>query len=150
MMNENTNAVTPLPRTFLRAKTVEPDAEKHKITSLIAKTARLKGDMYLEESILVNGYVEGSIVINGDGMIISLREGAKIIGNIKADVVVLAGTVIGNIDAKLLKLHATAKVDGEINYQRILVDDGASINSTNMSNVKGQTIETQPRQAATV
>lgn len=144
MMTENNNSVATLSKSLLKAKTVVPDAAQHKITTLIARTAKFRGDMYLEESVHINGLVEGSIVIDGEGMIISLREGAKIVGNIKADVVVLAGTVIGNIDAKLLKLHATAKVDGEITYQRILVDDGASINSTNMSNVTGHTIETQP------
>lgn len=146
MMSENNNAVSTLSKSLLKAKTIVPDAQKHKITTLIAKTAKFRGDMYLEESIHINGLVEGSIVITGEGMILSLREGATVMGNVKADVVVLAGTVIGNIDAKLLKLHATAKIDGEIIYQRILVDDGATINSTNMSKIAGQTIDTQPTQ----
>jgi len=136
-----TSTTTKLVPAFMKAKNVAPDADKHRITTLIAKTAKFRGDMFLEESIHINGSLEGNVVINGEGMILSLRDCGKIEGNIQADIVIIAGTVIGNITAKLLKLHATARVDGEILYQRILVEDGASINSNNMTNVTGQTVD---------
>lgn len=128
---------------FMKAKDVVPSADKHKITSLIAKTAKFRGDMLLQESIHINGSIQGNIVIEGEGMMLSLRDCGRVEGNIRADIVVIAGTVIGNIEAKLVKLHASARVDGDIVYQRILVDDGATINSSNMSKVSGQTLTEQ-------
>lgn len=128
-------------RSFLKAKNVVPDAEKHKITTLIARGAQFRGDMLLQESIHINGFIQGNVVIEGEGMMLSLRDGARIEGNIQADIVVIAGGVVGNITAKLVKLHATAKIEGDIIYERILVDDGASINSSNITNVFGQVVE---------
>jgi cytoskeletal protein CcmA (bactofilin family) len=128
---------------FMKAKDVVPSADKHKITSLIAKNAKFRGDMLLQESIHINGSLQGNIVIEGEGMLINLSDCARVEGNIRADIVIIAGTVIGNIEGKLVKLHASARVDGDIVYQRILVDDGATINSSNMSKVTGQTFTEQ-------
>ncbi len=134
------NMTVSLSSRLMKAKNIVPDAEKHKITSLIAKTAKFRGDMLLEESIYVKGSIQGSVVISGEDMILSLAEGAIIQGNVKADVVVVSGTIFGNVEAKLLKLHSSARIEGDISYQRILVDDGATIISSNMAKVNGETI----------
>lgn len=138
-MTSDKNMVTSLSNKFMKVKNVVPEAEKHKITSLIAKTAKFRGDMLLEESVYIKGSILGNVVISGDDMVLSLAEGALIQGNVKVDVIVVSGTVVGNIEAKLVKLHATARIEGDITYQRILVDDGATINSSNMVKVSGQT-----------
>lgn len=135
------NTVTSLSGKFMKVKNVVPEAEKHKITSLIAKTAKFRGDMLLEESIYIKGSIQGSVIISGEGMVLSLAEGALIQGNVKVDVIVVSGTIVGNIEAKLVKLHATARIIGDITYERILVDDGASIISSNMVKVNGQAVE---------
>ena len=135
------NVVLSLSSKLMKVKNIVPDADKHKITSLIAKSAKFRGDMLLDESIYVKGSIQGSVVISGEDMILSLADGAIIRGNVKADVVVVSGTIVGNVEAKLLKLHASARIEGDISYQRILVDDGATIISSNMSKVTGQTVE---------
>lgn len=135
------NMVVNLSSKLMKAKNVVPDAEKHKITSLVAKTAKFRGDMLLEESIYVKGSIQGNVFISGEDMILSLADGAIIEGNVKADVVVVSGSIVGNVEAKLLKLHASARIEGEITYQRILVDDGATIISSNMAKVDGLTVD---------
>lgn len=140
-MTTDKNTVTSLSGKFMKVKNVVPEAEKHKITSLIAKTAKFRGDMLLEESIYIKGSIQGSVIISGEGMVLSLAEGALIQGNVKVDVIVVSGTIVGNIEAKLVKLHATARIIGDITYERILVDDGASIISSNMVKVNGQAVE---------
>ncbi|ACT52116.1 protein of unknown function DUF583 (plasmid) [Methylovorus glucosotrophus SIP3-4] len=135
--------LTPV-KNFMSAKDIHPDASKNKITTLIAKSAQFKGDMLLQESVHINGTISGNVIVQGDAMMLSLKEGGRIEGNVQADIVVVAGTIVGNITARLLKLQPTAIVDGDIQYERLLVDDGASINSTNICNTGTVMVESLP------
>jgi cytoskeletal protein CcmA (bactofilin family) len=125
---------------------VSPDIDKHKITTLIARSATFRGDMALIESVHVNGTVIGNIHVSGDGMMVSLRDGGRIEGDVEADQVLIAGTVVGNIRARVLKLYGTSTVEGGISYERIMVGDGAQIKSTNVTVFKE--VEINPAQTA--
>ena len=129
---------------------VKPNVEKHRITTLIAASAVFRGDMDLKESIHINGVVVGNIRVDGEGMIVSVREGARIEGNVDVDIIALAGTIIGNITAKTVKLHPTARVDGEIIYERILVGDGATINSTRVASSRDLVVDANEHGALVV
>jgi cytoskeletal protein CcmA (bactofilin family) len=136
--------LTPVKRNFMSAKDIHPDASKNKITTLLAKSAQFKGDMLLQESVHINGMILGNVIVQGEAMMLSLKDSGRIEGNVQADIVVVAGTIVGNITARLVKLQPTAVVEGEIQYERLLVDDGASINSTRISNVSAPVIESLP------
>lgn len=128
-------------KNMMKVRDVQPDASKNKITTLIAETAQFRGDLLLQESVFIKGKVMGNVTVQGEGMLLSLSLGAIVEGDIQADIIVVGGTINGNITARLLKLQSTAVLNGQIKYERLLVDDGASINSSSVSNVSTPVVE---------
>jgi len=108
------------------------DVSKEKITTLLASTGRFVGDFHLEESVYIKGFVQGSVLVTGEGMLVSVADGACIDGAVEADQVMVSGKIKGSISAKIIRLATTAVVDGALTYDRLLVADGAVINSTRM------------------
>lgn len=128
-------------KNLMKVRDVKPDAAQNKITTLIAETAQFRGDLVLQESVHIKGKVLGNVTVQGEAMLLSLNIGALIEGDVQADIITVGGTINGNITARLLKLQPTAIVNGQIKYERLLVDDGAAINSSSVSNVSTPVVE---------
>jgi cytoskeletal protein CcmA (bactofilin family) len=98
------------------------------IKSLIAQGTRIRGDMKFEEGLRVDGDVYGSIHAETvDGSLLVISEGALVEGSLKADHVIINGTVKGPVEARDLHLESKAKIEGEVQYLTLEIQSGASV-----------------------
>jgi cytoskeletal protein CcmA (bactofilin family) len=90
--------------------------------SYLNSGAFFKGVLRSSRSIGIDGVLEGEIDTGAD--VVVGRE-AEIRGDIKADTVIVSGTVNGNITCASLEVEQTARVTGNLTPGRLLIAAGA-------------------------
>jgi len=103
--------------------------EQAAIKTLIARGTRIDGDMKFDEGLRVDGEVHGAIhAIADGGSLLVISEGAVADGGLKADHVIINGTVKGPVEAReLLELQSKAKIEGDVQYVALQMHQGATI-----------------------
>ncbi len=92
------------------------------ITTVFNKNTEFYGDLSFKKSLQINGKFEGEI---SSGSYLVIGEEAVIKANIKADTVVVKGTVYGNIEAvNRLEIHTNGKLYGNIRTKKLVISDG--------------------------
>jgi cytoskeletal protein CcmA (bactofilin family) len=99
------------------------------IKSLIAQGTRIHGNMEFGEGLRVDGQVFGAVHANSDGgSLLVISEGAVVEGGVRADHVIINGTVKGPVEAlELLELQPRARIEGEVQYTALEMQNGATI-----------------------
>lgn len=99
------------------------------IKSLIAQGTQIHGNMKFGEGLRVDGEVYGAIHANTEGgSLLVISEGAVVEGGLKADHVIINGTVKGPVEAReLLELQPKARIEGEVQYAALEMQNGATI-----------------------
>jgi len=88
----------------------------------ILETAILKA----KTSVQINGVLQGDTDVEAS---LVIGQGGKVVGNITAAFVLVAGEIIGNVHAKeQLHITKTAVINGDILCGSIVIDDGAVLN----------------------
>ena len=83
-----------------------------KTRSTIGKDLKLQGCVRLEENLVIEGYVEGPVHIIGE---LEISAGGVVRGDIVADIIKVAGTIVGNIRSrKDLQVLDGARIHGDI------------------------------------
>lgn len=128
---------------------VSSNSVQSQATSIIGKLLVVKGELSGEEALVVEGEVEGSIMLQGQRL--TVRTNGRVRANIEARHVILHGRVEGDIRATdRLELFKSASVKGNVSTGRISIEDGAffkgklDINKPEL----GLTSETKPRATA--
>ncbi len=89
----------------------------------IGADASFKGQLEFEKGVRLLGKFEGEISSEGQMVI---AEGAKLNGNVKAGTIRVDGQVTGNLDAGAkIQLSASARLEGDVQTQRLEVAEGA-------------------------
>ena len=104
-----------------RPENPEAPARKAIACSLIAENVSISGDVTSEGDIQLDGAVHGDLRVGH----LTIGETGQVEGAIAADVVDIRGRVAGTITAKTVRLHATARVDGDITQAQLAIDAGA-------------------------
>ena len=91
--------------------------------TIIARDLMVEGDLSSAGLIEIEGSIKGKI--NGNAVI--LREERCVEGAIIAESVSLRGKFDGTIKAKTIAISSKARVIGNIEYEFLSVEDGASI-----------------------
>ena len=90
----------------------------------IGKSVRIKGELSGSEDIYLDGEVEGTIQLSGNS--ITVGPNGKVQANVSARNVTVAGSLDGNIQAsERTEFRKTATVNGDVQTQRIAIEDGA-------------------------
>jgi cytoskeletal protein CcmA (bactofilin family) len=99
------------------------------IKSLIAQGTRVEGDMTFADGLRVDGEVLGAIHGKPDGSsLLVISEGAVVQGGVKADHVIINGTVNGPVEAReVLELQSRASIEGDVQYAALEMQQGATI-----------------------
>ena len=105
-----------------RSTKLEFNNPKARPRSLIDKLANVSGDLWSDGDIQIDGHLCGNV--NCAQLIVG--KDAAVIGGIIAQEVVIRGKVTGLIRATRVLLQASARVESEIIYQSLSVDEGAS------------------------
>ena len=92
------------------------------ISTVFNKNTEFYGELSFKKSLQINGKFEGEI---SSGTYLVVGEEAVIKANIKADTVIIKGTVYGNVEAVTkLELHANGKLYGNIRTKKLMISDG--------------------------
>ncbi len=92
------------------------------VATVFGSDTEFSGDLSFSKSLQINGRFEGEI---SSGGYLIVGEGAVVTANIKADTVILQGTVNGNIEAlKKLEIHSTGALYGNIRTAKLKIADG--------------------------
>lgn len=111
------------------------------ITSLLAGTARFEGNLILQEGIKIDGQFIGTIFIPEDHEnLFAISEKGHVEGTVHVGRAVIAGRMVGTLTAVNVTLTPTARIDGEIYYDNLRVEDGATINGTIIRRSDGHAI----------
>lgn len=93
-------------------------------TSLVSRNARIEGDIRGNENIIVEGFIKGTMQLDGDVYV-------GITGIVEADIeainVFIEGQVTGNIKARdRLEIQSSGKMTGDISARSIDIKDGSA------------------------
>jgi cytoskeletal protein CcmA (bactofilin family) len=92
--------------------------------TIIARDAKFKGELVLDQAAKIFGSVEGRIVSGGE---VHVAEGAVCKSTVEARSVIVDGVVEGDVIAReRLSLSGKARVKGDINAAAIIVAEGAT------------------------
>ena len=107
-------------------KNRQPDDSSSKAINLVGSTTTIKGEVHTESDIRIDGRIEGDLHTQTK---VVLGESGVVQGHVYCESADISGRITGNIYCKeLLKLQASAKIDGDISTKRMVVEKGAMFN----------------------
>ncbi|HUS06815.1 MAG TPA: polymer-forming cytoskeletal protein [Bryobacteraceae bacterium] len=102
----------------------EPPRPAPKGFATIGKAVTIKGEIYSEEDLYIDGEVEGTLELVNSRLTVGPSGRAK--SNIRAHEVVVLGTIRGNVEAKLkITVHKDGNLVGDIKTSGIVIEDDA-------------------------
>lgn len=93
------------------------------ISTIIGKNCKLTGDVNVEDSIRIDGSVQGNIICQGT---VVLGEGSEVNGNIEAQYLICGGKHNGNVKvSEKAEFSSTAEQMGDVTTRVITIDEDA-------------------------
>ncbi len=106
-----------------------PENKKPDVFSRLGPSVHLQGNINSAEDLLIDGQVEGKVVVSGHRVIIS--ETARVRGDIQAHEVILEGNLEGNINTTgKVTVTAKAVLNGDVSAGSVAVEEGAKFKGT--------------------
>lgn len=105
------------------AKDHAPAPIQTKVTSILGEGTSWKGEITGKGGIRIEGLFEGEIDL--DGLIIVSLTGRVESELIKADTVIIGGSVRSDIEAKRVEIRSTGKVWGDVKAASFTTEEGA-------------------------
>lgn len=100
--------------------------KKVELSTIIGKGSRIKGTLFVEGGVRIDGKIEGKIESNG---FVTIGLSGEAEADIQAKECLISGKVIGNINVKEgLELDRTANLSGDIVAKILRVHTGAIFN----------------------
>ena len=96
----------------------------------LGQSVKIDGRFVVHKSIRIDGVVNGNVEASNktDKTTIAVGDTGEVRGDIKSYRVIISGNVKGNIYAnEEVMLCSTAKVNGDISYSKISVEEGAVV-----------------------
>lgn len=108
--------------------------------SVIGADVTIKGDISATADLHVDGRIEGDISCA------SLVQGetSEIHGQVEAETARLAGKVVGSIHARELVILKTARVEGDVHYDALTIEQGAAVEGHFSHAVKARAKQVAP------
>ncbi|MDD5332424.1 MAG: polymer-forming cytoskeletal protein [Rhodoferax sp.] len=99
------------------------------IRSLIAEGSEIDGNLKFCDGLRIDGAVVGDISAKDEqASILVISETASVIGGIRADHIIVNGTVKGPVHARvMLELQPKARIQGDVHYSALEMHQGAII-----------------------
>ncbi len=116
-------------------------SRKHTVVdSLVGPNSRVSGDLHFKGGCHIDGVVNGNVTADPDtDSSLSISDIGQVDGGVSAPFVVLNGVVKGDVFANnRIELGATARVIGNVYYNRIQMAEGAEINGKLVHQPDGQ------------
>ena len=91
--------------------------------SVLGADVTIKGDISATADLHVDGRVEGDIACAA----LVQGQSSEVIGAIRAESARLSGTVRGSITASELVILKTARIEGDVHYDALTIEQGAEV-----------------------
>lgn len=101
----------------------QPAVISERVTSILGPGIIWRGNLRGSGGIRIEGTFEGEIQVQG--IIVVGETGRVACNNIRANTVVVAGTVRGNISAEKLEIRSTGRVWGDVYVVNFSTEEGA-------------------------
>ena len=101
----------------------KPMATGNGTFSVIGSDVTIKGDIVASADLHVDGRIEGDIACAS----IVQGESSVIVGTVTTESARLAGTVSGSISARELTVLRTARIEGDVQYDALTIEQGAEV-----------------------
>ena len=100
-----------------------------KLTTLVAHNVHISGDLEFSEGLRMDGQVTGNVSGRpGEETLLVVSDQGAIRGNVSAYDVIINGCVTGDVTvAHFVELQSNARVLGNIYYQQLRMDIGATV-----------------------
>lgn len=100
-----------------------------KLSTLVAQNVHVSGDIEFSEGLRMDGQVTGNVTGRpGDESLLVVSDQGAIHGNVSAYDVIINGRVVGDVTvAHFVELQSNAHVEGNIYYQKLRMDVGATV-----------------------
>ncbi|WP_250493270.1 polymer-forming cytoskeletal protein [Caballeronia sp. GAWG1-1] len=119
-----------------------------KLATLIAHNVHISGDLEFSEGLRMDGQVTGNVTGRmGDESLLVVSDQGAIHGNVVAHDVIINGRVVGDVTvANFVELQSNAHVHGNIYYQKLRMDAGATVEGklTRLDSMQGGLVATLP------
>ncbi|KRA81520.1 bactofilin family protein [Altererythrobacter sp. Root672] len=92
--------------------------------SVIGADVIIRGDIEASADLHVDGTIEGDLGCTS----LVQGESSRIEGAIQADAARLSGTVKGTITVRDLVILRSARIDGDVHYETLTIEQGANVN----------------------
>ena len=97
--------------------------------TLVGHNTKIIGDIHFEGGLHVDGLIEGNIYARDAGSRLSISERGQVQGEVRVPEVMLNGMVKGDVYAgERVELGVKAKVEGNVYYNLIRMEAGATVN----------------------
>jgi len=101
---------------------------KVELSTIIGKGSKIKGTLYVQGGIRIDGEIEGTIESDG---FVTIGASGVARADIKADECLISGKVIGNVTCKdAIELDRSAKMNGDIIAKILKIHTGAVFNGS--------------------
>ena len=101
----------------------QPPAAGERVTSVVGQSIALKGQLSGSGGVRIEGSYEGEIALNG--MLVVGESGKVTCEHVRANVVIVAGAVKGNISAEKVEIRKTGRVWGNVVTTAFTTEEGA-------------------------
>jgi cytoskeletal protein CcmA (bactofilin family) len=98
-------------------------APVERVTSVLGPGVNWRGDLHGSGGIRIEGMFEGDIAIKG--LLVVGETGKVTCENLRANTVIVAGIVNGNITSEKLDIRATGRVWGDVITQAFTTEEGS-------------------------
>lgn len=92
--------------------------------SVIGADVTIRGDIEASADLHVDGTIEGDLACTS----LVQGEASRVEGAIQADSARLSGTVKGTITVRDLVILRSARIDGDVHYETLTIEQGANVN----------------------
>ena len=100
------------------------------VDAFIGSQVEIRGDVVFSGSLYVEGRIPGKVIAEeGSKAMLTLAEHGRIEGEVRAAVVVLSGSMEGDVHAsERIELTPSARVTGNVHYTVVEMSAGAQLN----------------------
>ena len=99
------------------------DPNKQHVETMIGEDVTISGELKLSGGAIISGMIKGDVITSG---IIRLTTNGVVEGNVIASEATVGGEIRGNVRAQKIILRENSKVDGDIIYKKLVIEEGAS------------------------
>lgn len=133
----------------------DPSAKRARggtVETLIGSRTEIRGDVLFSGGLHVDGKIRGKVLSAlGEDSSLSIAEGALVEGDVSVPILVVNGSVSGNVHAsERMTLAHTARVNGNVYYNNIEVQSGAEVNGQLVHDPRGDHLPTAESRTADV